>query len=188
MHFLEGTFTDGLALVKPLEKKLKAYNLYLDQHHVLLFYYKIACLYFGSGDYGNTIEYLNKIINLKVGNLRGDIQCYARILHLIAHYELGHFNLLEYLVKSVYRFLAKMEDLNQVQQEMLKFLRSAMNKNPRDLRDSFLQLKNKLDKISFDSFESRSFLYLDLVSWLESKIEAKSVQEVIRGKFLQGMR
>ena len=31
--------------------------------------------------------------------------------------------------------------------------------------------------------ESRAFLYLDVISWLESKIENKSVDSVIREKF-----
>jgi hypothetical protein len=106
-HFLEGTFSEGLKLVAYIEEKLKEYKLHLDRHRVLVFYYKIACLYFGSGDNEKSIDYLNKIINWKV-DLRTDLQCYARLLHLIAHYELGNYQLLEYLIKSVYRFMAKM--------------------------------------------------------------------------------
>ncbi|MEK7254551.1 MAG: hypothetical protein AAB316_07395, partial [Bacteroidota bacterium] len=117
-HYLEGTFSEGLPLVPEIAAFLKKYDEYLDDHRILVFYYKIACLYFGSGDNGKAIDWLNNIINYKAGSLHGDIQCYARILHLIAHFELRHFNLLEYLVKSVYRFLAKMEDLNQVQKEI----------------------------------------------------------------------
>jgi hypothetical protein len=59
----------------------------------LVFYYKIASLYFGSGDNEKAIDYLNKIINEKA-DLRTDLQCYSRLLHLIAHYELGNFELL----------------------------------------------------------------------------------------------
>ena len=36
-----------------------------------------------------------------------DLQCYARLLHLMAHYELGNFEIMESLIKSVYRFMAK---------------------------------------------------------------------------------
>ena len=50
-HFIDGTFSDGLALVPYIEEKLKEYWIYLDRHRILIFYYKIACLYFGSGDY-----------------------------------------------------------------------------------------------------------------------------------------
>jgi hypothetical protein len=53
-HFIDGTFTDGLALVAYIEEKLKEYWIYLDRHRILVFYYKIACLYFGSGDYEMT--------------------------------------------------------------------------------------------------------------------------------------
>ncbi|MBC7867470.1 MAG: hypothetical protein H7X88_08040, partial [Gloeobacteraceae cyanobacterium ES-bin-316] len=121
-HFLQGSFEKGLRMVPFLEKMLKEYGLYLDAHRVLVFYYKIASLYFGSGDSSKAIDYLNRIINSKA-DLRTDLQCYARLLHLIAHYELGNFELLEYLIKSVYRFMAKMDNLSKVEEEIFAFLR-----------------------------------------------------------------
>ena len=184
-HFIEGTFTEGLKVAAEVEHKLQDFDQYLDSHRVLVFYYKIACLYFGSGDNHTAIEYLNRIINFKAGDLRGDIQCFARLLNLIAHYELGHFNLLEYLVKSVYRFLAKMEDLNLVQQEILQFLRKALHKNPGNLQVAFIQLRHRLEPLANHPYERRSFLYLDIISWLDCKIENRPVQEVIRDKFLK---
>lgn len=66
-HFIEGTFTEGTKLVPQIEEKLKEYELYLDRHRILVFYYKFASIYFGSGDYETTIDYLNKIINLEDG-------------------------------------------------------------------------------------------------------------------------
>src|ERR1700743_379283 len=133
LHFIDGTFTEGLGLVPYIEEKLKEYWIYLDRHRILVFYYKIACLYFGSGDYEQRIVYLNKIINWKV-DLRTDLQCYSRLLHLIAHYELGNFQLLEYLTKSVYRFMAKMGNLSRVEEEIFKFLRKSFNVTPGGLR------------------------------------------------------
>ncbi len=184
-HFMEGTFSEGVVVAKEVEERLPDFLPHLDSHRVLVFYYKIACLYFGSGDNGAAIEFLNKIINFNAGGLRGDIQCFARILNLIAHYELGHYNLLEYLVKSVYRFLAKMEDLNLVQQEILEFLRRSLNMDPQNLRNAFLQLRDRLEPLSRHPYENRSFLYLDIIAWLDCKIQSRPVEEVIREKFLQ---
>src|SRR6185437_217233 len=186
-HFIDGTFTDGLELVPYIEDKLKEYWIYLDRHRILVFYYKIACLYFGSGDYGATIDYLNKIINWKV-DLRTDLQCYSRLLHLIAHYELGNFSLLEYLTKSVYRFMAKMENLSLVEEEIFKFLRKSFNVTPDRLRPEFEKLVEKLKKYEKNRFETRAFVYLDIISWLESKIQNVPVQDVIREKYLNGKR
>jgi hypothetical protein len=186
-HFIDGTFTEGLSLVPYIEEKLTAYWIYLDRHRILVFYYKIACLYFGSGDYEKTIDYLNKIINWKV-DLRTDLQCYSRLLHLIAHYELGNFDLLEYLTKSVYRFMAKMESLSLVEEEIFRFLRKAFLVTPDRLKPEFSKLLGKLKTYEKSRFETRAFMYLDVISWLESKIAGVPVQDVIREKFLNGTR
>ena len=186
-HFIDGTFTEGLSLVPYIEEKLTAYWIYLDRHRILVFYYKIACLYFGSGDYEKTIDYLNKIINWKV-DLRTDLQCYSRLLHLIAHYELGNFDLLEYLTKSVYRFMAKMESLSLVEEEIFRFLRKAFLVTPDRLKPEFSKLLEKLKTYEKSRFETRAFMYLDVISWLESKIAGVPVQDVIREKFLNGTR
>ena len=186
-HFIDGTFTEGVSLVPYIEEKLKEYWIYLDRHRILVFYYKIACLYFGSGDYEMTIVYLSRIINWKV-DLRTDLQCYSRLLHLIAHYELGNFQLLEYLIKSVYRFMAKMGNLSLVEEEIFKFLRKSFNLSPGKLKPEFEKLLEKLKKYEKNRFETRAFVYLDIISWLESKIEHVPVQDVIRQKYLNGTR
>jgi len=183
-HFMEGSFTKGLEIVPFIEKKLKEYELYLDRHRILVFYYKIASLYFGAGDYETAIDYLNNIINWKV-DLRTDLQCYARLLHLIAHYELGNIELLEYLIKSVYRFMGKMENLNMVEEDIFTFLKRSFRISPSRLKLEFQALLEKLKPQEQNRFATRAFFYLDIVSWLESKINDVPVQEVIRKKFLK---
>ena len=186
-HFLEGTFGEGLQIVDEITRQLKEYELFLDQHRTLIFYYKIASLYFGAGDYGDAIDYLNKIINWKV-TLRNDLQCYARLLHLIAHYELGNFQLLEYLTKSVYRFMAKMQNLSGVEEEIFKFLRNSFYLSARKLKPEFEKLLNTIKQFETSKFETRAFAYLDIISWLESKVNDKPVYEIIRGKYLAGRK
>jgi hypothetical protein len=182
-HFISGNFSEGLLLVEGIEEKLTEYELYLDRHRILVIYYKIACMYFGGGNYETTIDYLNKIINWKV-DLRNDLQCYARLLHLIAHYELGNLQLLEYLAKSVYRFMAKMQNLSVVEEEMFKFLRKALSLPPNKLKPEFEKLLHKLKQFENRRFETRAFMYLDVISWLESKINNVPVQEVLQQKYL----
>lgn len=184
-HFMQGTFTEGLQLVPELEAWLEQHELYVDWHRRLIFLYKIACLYFGSGDFNAAIDYLNQIIHFHSGTLRQDLQSYARLLHLICHYELGHYNLLEYLVKSVYRFLKRMEDLNGVLREILRFLRRELYADDQRLLEAFRKLKTTLETLQQTPYERRSFLYLDIISWLESKIEHVPVEQVVRQKFLQ---
>ena len=181
-HFLEGSFKEGLLLVPYIEAKLEEYALQLDRHRVLIFYYKIACLYFGNGDYGSCIKYLNNIINLKA-DLRADLQCYARLLHLIAHFELGNYEILEHLIKSVYRFMANMQNLTTVEEEIFRFIRKSFSLSRTKIIPAFKTLKERLEKLQGNSMVTRSFMYLDIISWLESKIDGKSMQEIRKEKY-----
>ena len=173
-HFMMGTFKEGLLLIPDIEKELQEYDLFLDSHRVLVLNYKFAMLYFGSGDYNRSIDYLQKIINDKT-NLRYDLQCYARVLHLMAHYELGNDMLMESLSKSVYRFMAKMKNLTVVEEAMFKFLRQSIPLSPRQLKPGFEKLLHTIKHLEKNRFETRAFAYLDIISWVESKVYEKSL-------------
>src|SRR4030095_10766198 len=186
-HFMHGTFKEGLSLLPYIEDKLKEYALYFDNHRVLVFNYKIATLYFGSGDYATSIDYLQKIINDNV-DLRYDIQCYARLLHLLAHYEMGNFDIMDSLIKSVYRFMKKMETITTIEEEIFKFLRTSFNLSRRELKPELEKLLNKIKQFEKSRFETRSLAYLDIISWLESKVYAKPMSEIIQEKYLASKR
>lgn len=184
LHFLEGTFGKGLYLVNIIEYGIKKHRARIDEHHVMLLYYKIACLYFGNGDHKNCIVYLKKIISNKNLKMREDLMCFARVLSLVAHYEAGMDYHLEVQLKSTYKFLLKMNDLHAVQKEMIKFLRSLGEIYPSDLKNEFQKLYTELKKYENHPYEKRAFLYLDILSWLESHLHGKPVGQIIREKAL----
>lgn len=182
--FMLGNFKEGLAMVPEIEKKLAEYDLFIDRHRILVLNYKIATLYFGSGDFATCIDYLQRIINDQV-DMRNDLQSYARVLHLMAHYELGNFELMESLTKSVYRFMARKENLTHVEEEMFKFLRHTFHLSRSDLRAEFEKFLEKIRQFEKNPFEARAFAYLDLISWVESKLFQKPMSEIIREKYLK---
>lgn len=183
-HFMMGTFEQGVTMIPALEEKLDEYALFLDNHRVLVFNYKIANLNFGSGRYDIAIDYLQRIINLNP-DLRSDLQCYARLLHLMAHYELGNFDIMESLIRSVYRFMAKMENLTVVEEEMFKFIRNSFLLSRSQLKQAFEQFLVRLKKLQNDRFQTRSFAYLDIISWVESKVYEKSLSQVLQEKYAE---
>ena len=182
-HFMLGTFAEGLKMVPELEAKLKEYDLYLDNHRILVFNYKIANLYFGSGNYDVAIDYLQKIINDNI-DLRIDLQCYSRLLHLMAHYELGNFEIIDSLVKSVYRYMAKMGNLTVVEEIMFKFLRNSFLQPRSKIKQELENFLHSIKKLEKNRFQTRTFAYLDIISWVESKVYQKPLSEIIGNKFL----
>lgn len=180
--FMLGHFENGEALVQEVLTGLKSPKYRIDEHHVMVFYYKMASLYFGSGDNIKCITYCQKIINNHSLKSREDLMCFSRILNLIAHYEAGKDYHLESLLRSTYKFLIKMDDLHEVQKEIIKFVRNLGDIYPHELKGEFIKLHTTLKKYEDDPYERRAFLYLDLLSWLESKINNKRVGDVIKEK------
>ena len=181
-HLMKGTFTEGIKMVPSIEKNLEEYALFVDRHRILVFNYKIAMLYFGAGKYDLAVDYLQRIINGPV-DLRIDLQCYARLLHMMAHYELGNYDIMESLIKSVYRFMARMKNLTVVEEEMFGFLRRSFEVSPDKIKSELKKFLLKIKPLEKNPSQTRSFAYFDIISWVESKVQDKTMGAVILEKY-----
>jgi hypothetical protein len=184
--FLRAEFENGKSHLNELELQIEDYSNYIDGHRKIILHYKMACVNFGAADFKGCIKYLNLIINTTTTNLKEDLQCFARILSLIAHYELGNNDLIDHQIRSTYRFLLNMKDMQMVQKEIINFLKNSVYMNRGDLTTEFTNLKGRLEKIYANKYERRPFLYLDLLSWLESKIEHVPVAQVVKRRLNNG--
>ncbi len=177
--FLTTAYTQNIGYLKQLEKVLIHENHPWDLHRKLTFHYKLACAFFGASLLDKTIFHLSFITNFSFPDFKEDLQCFARILKLIAHYDQGDDILVSYQVKNVFRFLLKMKELQSTQKEILKFIRKINDKNV-VLKNEFKLLRQKLTPLEEELLERRPFLYLDIISWLDSKILNITMVEAIR--------
>jgi hypothetical protein len=83
--------------------------------------------------------------------------------------------------------MAKMENLGLAETEIFSFLKRSFRLQPNELKPAFIKLLENLKAIEKDKLASRAFMYLDVISWLESKIEGKEVQDIIRDKYLRSI-
>ena len=186
-HLMKGTFTEGVKLVPEIESNLAEYALFVDPHRIMLFNYKIAYLFFGSRDFDSAIDYLHRIIHGPV-DMRIDLQCYARLLHLLSHYELGNYEILDSLSKSVHRFFAKMKNLTDVERAIFDFLQHSFDHPPKEIRASLEKFYDQIRHLEKSRYETRSFAYLDIISWVESKVFNKTMESVINQKYMSSSR
>ena len=186
-HLMLGTFAEGIEQVPSILQQLKQNELFIDEHRIMLFNYKIASLHFGNANYDACIDYLQKIINENT-EVKSDMQSYARLMHLMAHYEIGNYELIEYLAKSVYRFMSKKDNLTLVEEEMFKFLRKSFHLTRVNMQQEMEQFLKKIKDLEKSRYETRTFAYLDLVSWLEAKIYKKTMSEILQNKFKQSRK
>lgn len=186
-HSMTGTFKEGVKLVPKLLEGLEEHALFIDQYRIMVFNYKIASLYFGNGDYDSCIDYLQKIIN-ENSEVRNDLQSYSRLLHLMAHYELGNYDLMEYLSKQVYRFMSKKENLTIVEEEIFKFLRKTFHLDRSKVQAELEKFLQRIKGLEKNRHETRAFAYLDIISWVESKVYRKTMSEILQEKYRESKK
>ena len=187
--FMVGNFAHGVHLMEKIKPRIDEYIARLDDHSRLIMYYKIACLYVGNSDYSEALVWLNKIINTEHEDLREDIHGFSRILSLICHYELGHRDLIDYHVRSTYRYLSKRETLQSFHRYILNFLKNVgPNLSQAEMKKEFKMLLKQLLPLESNPYEKRAFIYFDISSWLEGKIEGRPVQDVIQEKAVKRLK
>jgi hypothetical protein len=100
----------------------------------------------------------------------------------VVHYELGNFDLLEYIVRSTQRFLNKHHRAYQMEVLLIEHIKKlARTQVPSAKRELFRSLHDQLARLLKDPNESLVFKYFDFLSWVNSKIEGISFSDAVRG-------
>jgi hypothetical protein len=84
--------------------------------------------------------------------------------------------------------MAKMNNLTVIEEEMFRFFRKSFRVPRSMLKPELEKFLNAIKKYEKSRFETRAFAYLDIVSWVESKLLDKSMGAVIREKYLASNR
>lgn len=179
---LNGRFGEAEATIVRSLNRLKRYSFKIDDHRILLFYYKFAWVYLGNNQPEKAIIYTTKIINNELKSLRKNIQNYTRILHLICHYELENYNILDYLLQTSSNYFNRSKDVNHFLQLSMEMFKQLKVKGKMDHRNVFKDYLTEFRTINKDPYERRALVYLDMISWLESKIKGVSLEAIIKGQ------
>jgi len=173
-----GEFDKGLKELSEIEVGIQKNDTrHSNKRHLMLLYYNIICTYFGAGNYLAAVKYVYKILNNKEFDQNSQIYNIARVLALICHFELKNNELLESVVKSTYRDLLRANKLFKVEKLFLHCI-----KIKTDLIDALTEAKKELVEITKDPLEKNAFYSFDLISWIDSKIEGRSFESIVRQK------
>lgn len=177
-----GNYEKGLTLAPAIEKGLQQYAEHIEQSLVVSFYFNFASLYFLAQRYSEALRWVNELLNTSIP-VREDVYGFARVFSMIIHYELGNRSLLEYLLKSTYRYLYRQKKMYRFESVVLRLIRRlASIHSEKELIPVFHELREELLPLADDPYERQAFECMDIVSWLDSKIEGVSFAEIIRRK------
>ena len=167
----------GRDKIKQIEADLKTYGGEVPANTKSLMMMNLACFNIIDENYNASAKYLNTLFNSPELDLRSDVNRIARILQLVLHYEMGNFDLIEYLLVSSKKFLSPKQ--TRMESLMLKFFGNII-KHPKERHAALF------DELSFALKRTQDtggmLTYFDLVSWAEAAASGKKLLDVLKSK------
>lgn len=171
----------GLKTIADFEAESKEIDGQIRKSVELSIYYLSAYFYFVVGMPEAALHWVNQLLNEPRTELRLDLQCAARQLNLLIHFELGNWDLLEYMMKSTVRFLTNRNRLTDIDRLMLKHIRLLINQSEGQLTPtSYLYFQEELGDCLNKESNRQLLKTLDLSAWLESKVNGTLMTEIIQ--------
>lgn len=182
VYFRMGNMKKCLQLIPEIEELLDK-NRESDKLLKEIIYWQITSLLMIAEEYKQALKWLVKANIAEHNNIRQDLECIGRIMEIVLHYELGKFDVMEYRLKSTYRFLASKQKMYQLEKIILTSIRKLINVHSKEESMRFFkQLKKSLEPVVKDPLEEKFLAYFDIMSWLESKIEGRKFEEIVKDK------
>lgn len=185
LYIKTGEKEKGLDAIGHITSYIKEKETRFRKFPQLHLYYSISLFFFSLGEFNKSLQWLNRILNDNSLSSIEDLHSSSRILNLLLQYELEKDDFMEYLTRSTYRYLYKLEGLYGFEKILLNFLK----KNTRfdsieEQVKAFSKLKEQLGSVRYEPGERNAFSTLDLIGWVDSKLQQKPMHMIKREQFL----
>ncbi|MGB0524317.1 MAG: hypothetical protein ACPGJS_15210 [Flammeovirgaceae bacterium] len=148
--------------------------------------YHICIAYFLTDRPKEALYWGNLLLESRYQSISCYLQDFIRVLSLILHYEMGDLIYLDYLYRSVYRFLKKRPYSPQFELILIKLLKKAFQASSIELPKKVFQDIEQLIIEYTDPIYAHSFEYRCLQAWAKSKLSKNSIlheyQQLIKAK------
>lgn len=171
-----GDYQRGDVVVQEILDGLELYKYKISKEDIIVYYYNISRHYFGCGDFKKSLEYINKVLNDNEANLRQDIFVYSRLFNLVIHFELGNYDLLDYIIKSTVRFIKKKNRDYAYENTVLVFMKKLLKAqlSHQSLDGVYVEFKNEINEVYKNPYQRITMEYFDVLSWINSKIAVEA--------------
>jgi hypothetical protein len=163
---------ENQALIYPRFIDIRSSDIQLKMH--------AAEIYFYWAEYETVLGLLNDVLNNPRNDVRTDLYCYAKVLLLITYWEMDNLSIMPHELKSSRNFFETRLALLDSDKIILRFIEKNLQKNvnSRSLAEPFRQFKKDLELCFEDKFNTRPAQHIDILLWIESKLQRKPITEL----------
>ncbi|MEL6863674.1 MAG: hypothetical protein AAFP19_04610 [Bacteroidota bacterium] len=99
----------------------------VESYWTILLHYHIGIFHFLEGAYEESLYWIEKVQQAQENEVPSHVSSYCKLIGLMIRYELGAYEVLEYDIRKVYRYLKKRKQIGQLEGEVLNCVRRLLN-------------------------------------------------------------
>lgn len=134
--------------------------------------FRFSCICFMAGEYEDALRYIDYVINRETKTYP-NAKYAGKLLQLLIYYEMGTIDLLESLIRSLYRKLQPDKDSYQTEILIIGSIKKLIQCNDRAAKTIFRDLYEKLNILKEEKNETLLIVlsFFNYIVWVESKIK-----------------
>jgi hypothetical protein len=173
-----GGWDTAAQTAKDLEAFLLKKEKAIPKARVIAIRYNVAITYFFLEQFKPALHALNTILHDEQSRHREDIQQAARLMQAVVHYQLGNLDLLDYLLRSVRRYLQNREALHAYEETLIKHLKRLAG-NPHEQKDILQTLQQQLQVLRTDPDNAHAPGLQEVQHWVEATLKGCPLRDVV---------
>lgn len=172
----KGLVKEAATKIPEWEKEWKIHTKKASPARELSLWNNFSLVFFFDEQMEDALKWQNKIIHEANTDTRQDLQNTARLWLLCIHFELGNFELYDYLHRSAYRYLQQRKALGDFEKTILKEMRRLFNTTDKaEQTKIFTEFHENLCQLEEQSIAGLA----EMKFWTKARYLGKSLSEVI---------
>jgi hypothetical protein len=169
----------GPALLSQMEKDFMRYRPQLRDTLIVGMLFIFGTYHFYLGNLKKSLQYFNDLFDSTDPEVGRNFQCMARLVKLVLHDELGHYDLLPSLSQSATRMIRKRENFGPFEKELISFFRRSTETHNRSALQKLLAVTRKHGGGHYSYGAWADFAF---EAWIESRLKNKPFVKLIAEK------
>ncbi|MEM7038194.1 MAG: hypothetical protein AAF570_14515 [Bacteroidota bacterium] len=180
------SYDQGAPIMEKMTEWLASIHEELEPSYMITTYFNLLCFYFQHGRLTLASKWANTLLNFEHLDLRPDINEAGRIIQIMTLFDKGDFELVEYLLRSTYRYLRRRESMISFEKFILAYIGKATRKiDMREIKHEFKPIYDQLiDEYENTSVKPPTGMFM-VIAWLESKVRDIPIAELMEEKLSQ---
>lgn len=178
---LGGDVYNGLIAIEIMEAFLNTYKDKVTPVQYIYAYYYSALLYLGNGNNTLALKYLRKVDAFQNKELLPNLRLAVGMMEITIFYDQRKFDLVESRLRSLQRQLQKEQNVKAFLKSFLKYFQKLII-HEYDSDESVILYQRFLKDLLGMSFSDQIslFVFFDMISWLQSKIDGCTLGEKLQ--------